>query len=238
MGPSGAPEARADSEAVEYREWWSRPGWARRYCRDFILRQQEGEVRGYHAAVLAASIQGIAYLCERPVSVLDIGCGPAIRSSQIRGYFGCDVLAMDYSPAMLDEATNLQSAMRPEHRVTLMQGNANALPFEANSFDVVYSSGTFMSIGEPAAAAAEALRVSRAGVVQIELCREAMSDDKRTSFKDTVTKHVRNRIWAHDYLSLWTRAGAKQIIYAPLPGSFDGVTIAGYARFIVCKEMA
>ena len=100
-----------DRRAPEYDDWWvragERPGWT----------AELDEVRA-----LLASLP--------PAHTLEVACG----TGYLTGHLGDDVVALDQSARMLDEAR----LRLPD--VTFVQGDALALPFEDQSFGRVFAS--------------------------------------------------------------------------------------------------
>ncbi|AUX07829.1 SAM-dependent methyltransferase [Halalkaliarchaeum desulfuricum] len=93
--------------------------------------------------------------------VLDVGCGTgnvAITAARR----GASVTGIDISPTLLEQArTNAETAGVED--VSWQEGDATALPFEDNSFDVVLSNLGHMYGDPPEAATRELLRVTRPG---------------------------------------------------------------------------
>jgi SAM-dependent methyltransferase len=92
--------------------------------------------------------------------VLDVatGSGNAALAAARRG---CDVMGVDYVPALLDHARRRAAAEVVD--VTFREGDAEALPFEDASFDVVTSVFGSMFAPDQARTAAELARVTRPG---------------------------------------------------------------------------
>lgn len=77
---------------------------------------------------------------DRPVAVLDVGCGTG------RHFYGLSnvekLIGIDVSVDMLREARNpINVGMLDIREMVLLQGNAFEYPFEAESFDFIYSIG-------------------------------------------------------------------------------------------------
>lgn len=92
--------------------------------------------------------------------VLDVGCGTgtvAITAARR----GARATGLDIQPALLEHAR--ESAELAGVDLTWREGDATALPFEANAFDVTLSNLGHMYGDPPRAAARELLRVTRPG---------------------------------------------------------------------------
>ena len=92
--------------------------------------------------------------------VLDIAAGSG-NTSLAAARRGCSVVGSDYVPALLDRGRERAAAERLP--LEFVVGDAEALPFDAASFDVVLSTFGIMFAPDQARAAAEALRVCRPG---------------------------------------------------------------------------
>jgi ubiquinone/menaquinone biosynthesis C-methylase UbiE len=92
--------------------------------------------------------------------VLDVatGSGNAALAAARRG---CDVIGLDYVPALLDRAR--QRALAEGVDAEFIEGDAEALPFADGSFDVVSSVFGAMFAPDQERTASELLRVTRPG---------------------------------------------------------------------------
>lgn len=88
--------------------------------------------------------------------VLDVatGPGPVAAAAAARG---ADVTGLDFSAAMLAEAKRRQPS------IAFREGDAEALPFDASSFDAVVMNFGLLHLSRPDTAIAEAYRVLRGG---------------------------------------------------------------------------
>jgi ubiquinone/menaquinone biosynthesis C-methylase UbiE len=91
---------------------------------------------------------------------LELGCGAA-RWSIALAKRGARVTGIDLSSAQLAHASRLLRASRS--RVRLVRGNAERLPFVAQSFDVVFCDWGAMLFCDPHRTVPEAARVLRPG---------------------------------------------------------------------------
>ena len=110
--------------------------------------------------------RALAELFEKELQVrpgmraLDVGCGPGILSVTL-AKAGCSVTGVDLSPGMLEEAR--RNAERHGVEPAFMEGNAEELPFEDGTFDVVVSRWLVWNLPHPQDAYAEWLRVLKPG---------------------------------------------------------------------------
>jgi ubiquinone/menaquinone biosynthesis C-methylase UbiE len=92
--------------------------------------------------------------------VLDIAAGNG-NASLAAARRGCDVVATDYVPALLERARERAAADRLD--IEFREADAESLPFPDGSFDVVVSTFGVMFTPDQEAAAAEMVRVCRPG---------------------------------------------------------------------------
>jgi SAM-dependent methyltransferase len=97
-------------------------------------------------------------------AILEIGCGAGslvrLLASQLKN--ANPIAAVDVNPFLLREAEQLAETEGLAGVVRFIEGNAEALPFEHNSFDCVYSVTVFEECNADMAIA-EAMRVVRPG---------------------------------------------------------------------------
>jgi ubiquinone/menaquinone biosynthesis C-methylase UbiE len=104
-------------------------------------------------------------LFPKAKTILEIGCGTGhfTRWFEILGF---DVVGLDLSPAMLEEATRLGTR-------TLVHANAQKLPFVSGSVDLGVLITTLEFISRPSMALLEAARVARNGLLLGVLNRQS-----------------------------------------------------------------
>ena len=128
-----------DARAPEYDDWYlgrrgfaerDRPGW-------------EAELDELTETIAALP----------PARTLDVACGTGFLTRHLRG----DVVGLDQSPRMLDEAR------RQAPHASLVQGDALELPFPDASFDRVFTGHFYghLEVPEREQFVSEARRVAR-----------------------------------------------------------------------------
>jgi arsenite methyltransferase len=95
--------------------------------------------------------------------VLDVACGRGTSAVHLAEGFGCHVTGLDYGAENVAAAEALATDRELAHRTTFRQGDAEGLPFEDGTFDVVVSECSFCTFPDKATAAAEMVRVLRSG---------------------------------------------------------------------------
>lgn len=115
---------------------------------------------------------------KRGATILDVGCGSGIASEPFV-MNGFPVTGLDPSEAML------AAAAQRLPNATFVQGEAEALPFPNERFDVVISAQTFHWV-DRAKALAEAFRVLRRGGIIAIWWKHLMASDPIKAMRDDV----------------------------------------------------
>ena len=128
-------------------------------------RQQKTWSSGDYAVIGTTLAIMAEQLCEtvdlRPGSkVLDVACGHG-NAALAAARRWCDVTAIDYVPELL--ARGRERAAAEHLAVSFQEGDAEAIPFPDNSFDVVLSTVGVMFAPNQERTGSELLRVCRPG---------------------------------------------------------------------------
>ena len=103
----------------------------------------------------------LAGLLRPGAEVLSVGCGPGMILRQVCSFDdSIQATGIDLSAGRVQEAIQKNTA---DARLKFVQGDAHAMPFPANSFDLVYARMLFEYLAEKERAAAEMVRVCRPG---------------------------------------------------------------------------
>jgi demethylmenaquinone methyltransferase/2-methoxy-6-polyprenyl-1,4-benzoquinol methylase len=96
--------------------------------------------------------------------VLDVATGTGMVAAELVRQFGCSVVGLDQSEAMLAKARS-KLAARPElaKRIELVSGEAERLPFGDGEFDALTFTYLLRYVDDPAATLAEMARVVKPG---------------------------------------------------------------------------
>jgi ubiquinone/menaquinone biosynthesis C-methylase UbiE len=82
--------------------------------------------------------------------ILDAGCGFGAMCMVLAGEFSdCEVVGIDLSVPLLEYAKDTLSREPIEERVKFEKGDVEKMPFEDNSFDVVFNVNMVHWVGEP-----------------------------------------------------------------------------------------
>ncbi len=131
--------------------------------------EQERYTHGYHRVIIGSYQRRTAEVCAAfllpslgsDAQVLDLGCGPGTITVGLARCAG-RVIGIDASPDMVKQAAETAA----EHGVDNAEfkvGSAYELPFESDSFDVVYAHQVMQHLRDPVRALTEVRRVLRPG---------------------------------------------------------------------------
>jgi demethylmenaquinone methyltransferase / 2-methoxy-6-polyprenyl-1,4-benzoquinol methylase len=96
-------------------------------------------------------------------TVLDVATGTAAVAIELVQRTGCSVVGLDQSPEMLAEARRRVSTAGLSDRIRLVEGTADALPFDDESFDGLTFTYLLRYVDEPGRTLRELARVVRPG---------------------------------------------------------------------------
>lgn len=116
------------------------------------------------------------------LSAADLGAGTGFVTEALLAA-GLKVFAVDQSPAMLAELAGKFANAASPHRLTVLQGMAEALPLPDASVDFVFANMFLHHVDDPAVAIAEMARVVRPGG------RVVLTDLDRHSHEFLLTEH-------------------------------------------------
>lgn len=100
---------------------------------------------------------------QRINTILDLGCGTGRFSESLAAHFDAEVIGIDPSQKMLDQA---RTKLR-DRRVRYQQGRGEAIPLANSSADLIFMSMTFHHFDDPVRVARECRRVLRDGATAL-----------------------------------------------------------------------
>ena len=115
----------------------------------------EFHIRGREATIELAARASL----RRGLRVLDVGCGLGGSARYLAAQHGCEVVGIDLTREYVDTASALAAMVGLERMVEFRQASALELPFEGDSFDVVWTEHVQMNIADKQAFYAEIGRV-------------------------------------------------------------------------------
>ncbi|KAI5299885.1 hypothetical protein KEM55_001232 [Ascosphaera atra] len=139
--------------------------------------KQAQYTHGHHPAVLRSHAwrtvaNSAGYLLphlEPSAKVLDVGCGPGTITIDLARYVP-DGKVVGLEPevaAHVLEQARKDATEKGVANVEFVTGDANALPFEDNTFDVVYCHQVLQHVGDPVNMLREMRRVAKAGTGKV-----------------------------------------------------------------------
>lgn len=194
----------------------------------------EGPIAAWYAALTRKDMPGFAALARRMASdladgahILDLASGP--------GYFGIElaklgrhrITGLDISASFVRIARRNAAAAGVE--VDFREGNAAAMPFQAETFDLLFCRAAFKNFSQPAPVLAEMHRVLKPGgrAVIIDLRADASGEDIDAQVDgmglNAINRNVTRRILRWLRNRAYTQADFRRLIEA---SAFRRFTIA------------
>lgn len=100
---------------------------------------------GTDEATLRA-LEMCAGLPARP-DIIDVGCGPGMQTLALARATGGNIVGIDMWEPFLVQLAESAAAAELQEQITTMQADMAALPFEAKSFDLIWSEGAAYLMG-------------------------------------------------------------------------------------------
>ncbi len=111
--------------------------------------------------VAERTFERLGYMRVKPKKILDVGCGTGFCSRRLRDQFkGAKVCGIDLAPGMIEAARQQQSLLR---KIDYRVADLDQLPFEDNSFDLVFSNLTLQWVPKLIVSFQELNRVLKPG---------------------------------------------------------------------------
>ena len=126
---------------------------------DIPLAYDRGRDHGPEVQQLWMNVVASCVGKQRLNTILDLGCGTGRFSESLAAHFNAEVIGIDPSKKMLDQA----QIKRRDSRVRYQHGRGEAIPLANDSVDLVFMSMTFHHYDDPKVVARECRRVLRDG---------------------------------------------------------------------------
>jgi ubiquinone/menaquinone biosynthesis C-methylase UbiE len=118
----------------------------------------------FHSRGLLATVElAQALSLDAATRVIDIGSGLGGPSRYLAETYGCIVQGIDLSQSFVDAANFLAERSGLKDKLNYQRGNALALPFSSEQFDLAWTQHVAMNIADRAGFYREAFRVLRRG---------------------------------------------------------------------------
>ena len=108
----------------------------------------EFHTRGRYATASLTELIGGGDKLKPNHHVLDVGSGIGGPSRYIASKFGCHVIGLDLVDEYCNVAKMLAKKVGLEHLVDYRQGDATNMPFDNNSFDIIWTQHASMNIAD------------------------------------------------------------------------------------------
>lgn len=132
-----------------------------KYIHGFSAKERSRLVE--QAAVLAPAVFS-GFNLEKSLNLLEIGCGVGAQTKHLLHHWPhLKITGIDQNTSHLSSATQYLSDDISAGKVSLMDANAEALPFKSGSFDAALTIWVLEHASHPGLIAEEALRVLRPG---------------------------------------------------------------------------
>jgi ubiquinone/menaquinone biosynthesis C-methylase UbiE len=130
---------------------------------DIVKRSDISGVDEFHVRGAAVSKELASGIDLQGASVLDVGCGLGGPCRMLADEYGCQTTGIDLSHEYIRTASKLSELVQLDDKTTFIQGDATALPFEDNTFDVVWTQHVQMNIPDKKKMYSEMYRVLKTG---------------------------------------------------------------------------
>ena len=124
------------------------------------------EQQALHPFIRETGQRALRLLGLQPgASVLEVGCGTGVFLPALATAVGPSgrIVGLDHSSPLLDEARARVERLGLADQIELVQGDAQALPFEDGQFDAAHCERVLMHLEDPSRAIREMARVVRQG---------------------------------------------------------------------------
>ena len=121
--------------------------------------------------------------------VLDLGAGFGGTARHLAGQYGCHVVCLNLSEVENQRSRKMNEQAGLADRITVVDGSFQSLPFEANTFDVVWSQDAILHSDDRAQVLREANRVLRSGG-QFVFTDPMQSDDCPPGVLDPILQRI------------------------------------------------
>ena len=128
-----------------------------------VRRSDIAGVDEFHVRGAAVSKELAESINISGLTVLDMGSGLGGPCRMLADEYGCQTIGIDLSAEFVKTATALSKLVGLEGKTNFIQGSATELPFDGDSFDVVWTQHVQMNIPDKHKFYQEAYRVLKPG---------------------------------------------------------------------------
>ena len=128
-----------------------------------VKRTDLSSVDEFHVRGLEVSKELAQQITSSNLKVLDVGCGLGGPARMLADEKNCVVTGLDLSQEFIETAKALSKLVNLDCNTTFLKGDALDLPFERDSFDIVWTQHVQMNISEKKKFYSEIFRVLKIG---------------------------------------------------------------------------
>lgn len=221
--------AEVDAVAAQCASAWQDPELPQRQYDLVVKPELEKFARGGSVAPFDALVRCMRFLPAKPYTLLDIGAasGYYSRVMEIAG-LSVAYTGVDFSPTFVELAKQVFPGIQ------FKLGDARALPFPDETFDVTLSGACLMHVREYPKAIREAVRVSRRFVIfhRTPVHREPTRFYRKDAYGVTCLEVLFNE---SELLALFHNQNLNLIAQTAV--TWDDATESGYKSFVLEKLM-
>ena len=161
--------------------------------------------------------------------VLEVAPGPGFFAVELAKQGAFKLTGLDVSRTLVEIAA--ENVRKAGVKIDFRLGNAAAMPFADESFDMTYCAAAFKNFSEPVKALDEMYRVLRPGgeAVVVDLCKDASLDEI-----DTYVKQSKRR-WIDAWMTRWT---FRRVLLKRAYTGEEFIRMAEKSRFGTCQMNA
>ena len=161
--------------------------------------------------------------------VLEVAPGPGFFAVELAKQGAFKLTGLDVSRTLVEIAA--ENARKAGVKIDFRLGNAAAMPFADESFDMTYCAAAFKNFSEPVRALDEMYRVLRpeGEAVVVDLCKDASLDEI-----DTYVKQSKRR-WIDAWMTKWT---FRHVLLKRAYTGEEFIRMAEKSRFGTCQMNA
>jgi ubiquinone/menaquinone biosynthesis C-methylase UbiE len=208
----------------------------------------EGPVAAWYARNTARDAPDFATLAERVTAglpagsrILEVAPGPGYLAIEVARRGAYRLTGLDISHSFVEIAN--RNAREAHVDIDFRQGNASAMPFADNTFDLILCRAAFKNFSQPVAAMNEMHRVLKCGgrALIVDLSKDASMDDIRAYIRRSDLGWVNSLVYdlTFRYMLLPRAYSRSQFVQMSSNSAFAGARIeASGIGFEVTLEKA
>ncbi len=128
-----------------------------------VKRSDIAGVDEFHVRGAAVSRELANSIDLKGATVLDVGCGLGGPCRMLADEYNCQTTGIDLSKEYIRTANKLSQLVNLNRKTNFIQGDATSLPFDDNTFDVVWTQHVQMNISDKKKFYSEINRVLKVG---------------------------------------------------------------------------